>query len=84
MHTQLHDPNAAVTRTEAATQLGVSPHTISMWVIRGWVNPEGIRHHITVLGTDGRQRLYRWGDLRDAERDTRNNKRSPRHKDRAA
>lgn len=61
-----HD--AGLTRAEAAKALGVEPQTVSMWALRGWVEPDGTVRHLTVVGRDRRgARRYRYGDLLDAE-----------------
>ena len=72
-------PDTPVPRAFAAKRLGVSPHTISMWVQRGWIDRNGNRRTVHVLGKQGRERLYRWGDLMDAEADTRRSINSPRN-----
>jgi hypothetical protein len=48
--------------TEAAPMLGVDPGTITKWASRGRFAPAGRR---------GRILLYRWGDLVEAEYQTR-------------
>lgn len=76
-------PDLPVTRTEAAERLGddVTPAMVSMWVLRGWIDPEtGQRKRVTVLGREGRQRLYRLGDLWQAELATRRSPKSHRRK----
>jgi hypothetical protein len=72
------DENAGVPRSVAADRLGVSPHTVSMWALRGWRDPDGTHRRLSVVGRDRRQRLYRWGDLLDAERATRRSPNSRR------
>lgn len=68
-----------VTRAFAARRLGVAPHVISMWVLDGWRAPDGTRRTVTVTGNGRRGRLYRYGDLVDAECDTRNSPNSSRN-----
>jgi hypothetical protein len=77
----MRTPNldAGLTRAQAAQAIGVTRHTVSMWAIRGWYDADGSHHTLTVVGHDRRGRLYRYGDLIQAERDTRNNKKSSRY-----
>jgi hypothetical protein len=63
--------NAGLTYVEAAGLLGVSPATVAMWALRGWEASTGERRRLAVVGRRGRSRLYRYGDLVDAEADTR-------------
>ena len=70
--------DTGVPRAFAAARLGVTPHTISMWVKDGWYDRHGTHHTVRVVGRTPRGRLYRWGDLLDAEQDTRNNANSRR------
>lgn len=76
------DDNAGVTRAIAAEYLrdaGVTPHMISVWGKRGWITPGGQRRHLTVVGTTpSGQMLFRYGDILDAEGDTRHNPNSSR------
>jgi len=76
------DEDVGVTRAMAAeylTEAGVTPHMISVWGKRGWVTPNGQRRHLTVVGTTPRgQMLFRYGDILDAEGDTRSNPNSSR------
>lgn len=76
--------DAGVPRSVAAHHLHVSPHVVSMWALRGWVDVDGTRRQMRVVGYAQGQRLFRWGDLLDAERATRSNPRSSRHRSRAA
>lgn len=63
---------AGLTRDQAAQVLGVTPASVSMWALRGWRDRHGTRRQLTVVGRGPRgARLYRLGDLLDAERDTR-------------
>lgn len=75
--------DVGVPRSFAAARLGVNPHTVSMWVQRGWVDAAGVKHKVRTVGWFRGGRLYRWGDLVEAEWATRNNRRSTRHRDRA-
>lgn len=70
--------DTGVPRKFAADRLGVTPHTISMWVKDGWYDRDGEHHTVRVVGKAGRGRLYRWGDLLKAEADTRNSAQSRR------
>lgn len=75
------DLEAGVTRAVAAeylTEVGVTPHMISVWGKRGWITPSGERRHLTVVGHHRGQRLFRYGDILDAEGDTRDNPNSSR------
>lgn len=76
-------PDLPVTRTEAAARLGkdVTPGMVSMWVLRGWTDEHGHHHQVTILGTEGRSRLYRLGDLQQCEKAAR---RSPNSRRRTA
>lgn len=76
---------AGLTRSEAAKQLGVSPHVVSMWALRGWLTPDGTRRQLTVVGIDrDGTRRFRRGDLIDADSDTAANRNSSRNPDRRA
>lgn len=70
--------DAGLTRAEAARLFGVPPATVSMWALRGWTTSAGEHRSLTVVGKRGRDRLYRYGDLVDAEADTRRNPNSRR------
>jgi predicted transcriptional regulator len=73
------DYEAGLTREQAARMLGVTPASISMWALRGWRTADGGKRILTVVGRGHRnQRLYRLGDLLEAERDTRINPNSRR------
>lgn len=66
------DHNALVSASVAAEQLRVSIAVVCMWRNKGWIDPEsGERRYLEIAGKDGRSKLYRWGDLLIAERDTR-------------
>jgi hypothetical protein len=71
--------DAGLTRAQAAQFLRVPGSTVSMWALSGWLAPDGSRRQLTVMGRGPRKvRLYRLGDLLEAERDTRNNPNSRR------
>ncbi len=72
-----HD--AYVSRAQAAQVTGVRPDTIGKWLARGWVGADGQRHRLTTrLADNGRNLLFRLGDILIAERDTRLNPRARR------
>lgn len=73
------NPDAYVTRAQAATVTGVRPDTIGKWLARGWVDPAGERHTLATKPGGGRSLLFRLGDILAAERDTRLNPRARRH-----
>jgi len=75
------NPEAGLTRSQAVDKLGsdVTPAMVSMWVARGWLDPQGNRRHIRIVGTDERgARLYRYADLLAAEKHTRRSPQSRR------
>lgn len=73
------DPNAGLTREQAARLANVDPQIISMWALRGWLASDGTRHRLTVVGKGPRgARRYRQGDVIEAEKATRQNFRSHR------
>lgn len=82
--------DVGVPRAFAASRLGVTPHTVSMWVLRGYhttVESESggqrVEHRtVRTVGWFRGRRLYRWGDLVDAERATRNSRNSARNPER--
>lgn len=66
------DLDAGLTATQAARAVGVSAAVVCLWHTRGWITGDGHRRHLAVVGHGARgQRLYRYGDVVDAERDTR-------------
>jgi hypothetical protein len=68
--------DAGLPRALAALAVSVTPGTVSMWAQRGWYDADGNHHTLTVVGHDSRGRLYRYGDLLAAERDTRHSDQS--------
>lgn len=73
------NPDAMVTRAQAAMVTLVRPDTIGKWQARGWTSPTGERRFLTTqLSPDGRTLRYRLGDILEAERDTRLNPRARR------
>ena len=63
---------AAYTASQAAQRLHVKRPTVHMWHTRGWLDAQGERHHLTLVGFDANgARLYDENELLDAERDTR-------------
>jgi hypothetical protein len=72
------NPDAYVTRAQAAMVTGVRPDTIGKWLARGWVDPAGARHSLSTRRITGRSLLFRLGDILAAERDTRLNPRARR------
>lgn len=63
--------DAGLPRALAALAVSATPGMVSMWARRGWYDRDGQHHKLRVVGTDSRGRLYRYGDLLDAERETR-------------
>lgn len=72
------NPDAYVTRAQAAMVTGVRPDTIGKWLARGWKTPAGEHRQLSTRPGDGRFLLFRLGDILAAERDTRLNPRSRR------
>ena len=73
------DDTAGVTAAFAADQLGISPNMVSNWARRGWVTRDGQRRYVTVLpGKFNGHTRYRYGDILDADSDTRDNPNSSR------
>lgn len=68
-----HYPRAFV-----AELVEVKPHVVGMWAVRGWLDENGVRHHLRYkLDRHGR-RLYHYGDVLTARRHTDANPRSHR------
>lgn len=66
------DPTVGLSRPEAVARLrrfGVTPAMVSMWALRGWVDPTtGERRRLRVVGVDSDgARRYRHDDLLAAE-----------------
>lgn len=73
------DEDAGLPIHLAATYFNVTPATVKGWVTRGWADRRGRRHTVRVVGTDWRYgRLYRFGDLVEAERAAREHPNSSR------
>jgi hypothetical protein len=66
--------DAHISRQDAARAARVDPQVISMWAYAGWVDPEtGERRKLEVVKRDWRKRpFYRYGDVLEAEKATRN------------
>lgn len=61
-----------LTARQAADRLRVHRTTINMWQSKGWLDPEGQRRHLDIKGlTPDGVRLYDWGQLLEAEQQTR-------------
>lgn len=74
------NPDAEVTRDQAARKLNVTLAVVDQWLARGWIGPAGERLRLTTRKLY-RTRYIRWGDLLAADRDTRaNRERSHRRK----
>jgi hypothetical protein len=67
------DLDARVDRVGAARAAGVTVDVVKTWQHRGWLDQHGHRHYL-LPDEDG----YRFGDVLDAERDTRRSGRSHR------
>lgn len=76
--TQTVNLDAYLTRAEAALALGVSKDTISAWHARGWYNQDGEHLRLATKPGKGHTFRYRYGDLLQAEVDTRNSPNSRR------
>jgi hypothetical protein len=83
--------DTGVPRQFAAVRLGVTPHTVSMWALRGYettvvdeTTGESRTEHrrVRAVGWWRGARLYRWGDLVEAEHATRNHRNSTRNPER--
>lgn len=71
------NPDAYLTRAQAATVAGVRESAIGNWRARGWVTPNRERRHLQVRRGRGGTLEYRLGDILDAARDTMANPKSP-------
>jgi len=68
----VQDLRALLTAREAAGRFHTSIAVVLMWRNRGWLDEDGQVHTLAVADRDWRGRpLYRWGDLLDAERGSR-------------
>jgi hypothetical protein len=70
--------DAYLTRAQAAMALGVSKDTIGQWHARGWHNSAGEHVRLATKPGNGGNLRYRYGDLLQAEQDTRNSPNSRR------
>lgn len=66
------NPDAYLTRAQAALLTGVSLGAIGKWQHRGWLSANGERRRLSTKPAPGNKLRYRLGDILDAERDTRN------------
>lgn len=74
------NPDAEITRDQAARKLNVTVAVIDAWLARGWLDRQGERRRLTTRKLHG-QRLIRAGDVLAAGRDTAaNRERSHRRK----
>lgn len=73
------NPDAFLTRAQAAMVTGVSPDAIGKWRARGWLSSDSVRRHLRVRRCGDGTLRYRLGDILDAERDTRMSGHSRRH-----
>lgn len=74
------NPDAEITREQAARKLNVTVAVIDAWLARGWLDQTGQRRRLTTRKVHG-QRLIRAGDVLAAGRDTAaNRERSHRRK----
>ncbi len=68
-----------VNSVEAAQAAQVSVNVISNWRNKGWLDRDGQRKYLPVAGRDYRgMPLYRYGDVLNAERETRRSGKSHR------
>lgn len=72
------NPDAYITRAQAAKVTGVSADAIGKWHARGWQDPCGGKHQLQTRPGPGRTLLYRLGDIMTAERETRRSPNSRR------
>jgi hypothetical protein len=64
------NPDAELTRTQAARRANVTVAVVDAWLARGWYDLTGVHHTLTTRKV-GRTRFIRHGDVLRAERDTR-------------
>ncbi len=67
------NPDAEITRDQAARKLNVTVAVIDAWLARGWLDQQGQRRRLTTRKLHG-QRLIRAGDILAANRDTAANR----------
>lgn len=72
------NPDAYITRAQAALLTGVSADAIGKWQARGWRTPDGEQRHLKTKRGTGKHYRYRLGDILEAERDTRHSPNSRR------
>ena len=60
-----------VTSAEAAYLVGVRVGVINNWRNRGWRGPDGELHKLPVVGERAGKPLHRYGDVVQADRETR-------------
>ncbi len=70
--------DAGLPRALAAQAVHVTPGMVSMWAQRGWYDADGTHRTLRTVGHGRHGRLYRYGDLLDAERATRYSNQSAR------
>jgi hypothetical protein len=67
------NPDAEITRDQAARKLNVTVAVIDAWLARGWLDEDGQRHRLATRKLHG-QRLIRAGDILQANADTAANR----------
>lgn len=72
------NPDAYITRAQAAMVTGVTADAIGKWHARGWTGADGTHRRLATKPGRGKHLRYRLGDILDAERDTRTNPNSRR------
>lgn len=75
---------ADFTASQAAQRFRVKRPTIHMWHTRGWIDPDGERQYLTLLGhNDDGARLYDEAELVIAEQQTRSKRQRSHRRSRA-